>query len=208
MKLLLSGGGQNVASLDTLFAAHIDARRTVLYLPVAQEATDYAQCLEGFKRIYAPYGITRIEMCADLRQVILNDRYTAIYLDGGNTFKLLKEVKESGFDEKMVAFLRQGGFVYGRSAGSIIFGRDILPTTYEDENEVQLQDSTGLNLAGGFDICCHYGDEASRRYKRDRILALSGRSQGTIALPDDCGIFVEDETISFIGSGAVLFPAR
>ena len=97
--------------------------------------------------------------------------------------------------------------MYGSSAGSIIFGRDIIGTTYEDENNVGLSDSKGLNLVKGFDICCHYRDEDSKNYKRNRILKFSAQSSGTIALPDDCAILVDDNTISFIGNGIVMFTS-
>lgn len=207
MRLLLSGGGRDVAAADQFFASQIDLNRTVLYVPVAQDEAEvsYADCLEQFARKYAWYGITKIDMGTDLKQVTIGDAYTAIYIGGGNTFKLLKEVRESGFDAQLADFLHRGGFVYGSSAGSIIFGRDILPTTYEDENAVGFGDSKGLNLVKGYDICCHYGDAESRQYKRSRIQAFAGQSQGTIALPDDCAVFVEKDTLSFLGSGAVLF---
>lgn len=207
MRLLLSGGGGNVPATDQFFASQIDLDKKVLYIPVAQDESEvsYAECLERFLCKYAQYGVTNIEMCTDLKRAAIGEEYTAIYIGGGNTFKLLKEIRESGFDAYIVDFLNRGGFVYGSSAGSIIFGRDILPTTYEDENDVGFHDSKGLNLVKGYDICCHYGDEEARQYKRNRIQAYAAQSQGTIALPDECAIFVEDDTISFIGSGAVLF---
>jgi dipeptidase E len=207
MKLLLSGGGENVMAIDSFFSSKIDVNQTVLYVPNAKEDPEitYDQCLEWFTRNYSKYGIKKIEMRIDLEKIVLTDKYSAIYVGGGNTYKLLKEIKESGFYRKIIDFLNHGGFVYGSSAGSIIFGRDIIATTYEDENNVGLNDSKGLNLVNGFDVCCHYGDEKSRNYKRNRIEKYALESNGTIALPDDCGIYVENGTISFIGSGAVIF---
>ena len=108
-----------------------------------------------------------------------------------------------GFDKKIIAYLDQAGFVYGHSAGSIIFGNDIISTTYDTENIVGLDDSKGINLVKGFDICCHYSSD--REYKRKRIQEHSTQSQGVIALSDGCGLFVSDEEITFIGSGIVIF---
>lgn len=208
MRLLLSGGGRDMALLDTFFASHIDLDQTVLYIPVAADESErpYKQCLKDFQRRYAPYGITKIEMCTDLSRAAADDGYTAMYIDGGNTYKLLKEIRESNFHTAIFAFLQRGGFIYGNSAGSIVFGRDIKPTTFEDENEVGWKDSSGLNLVNGFNVCCHFSGKENRAYKWNRIMEYACSSKGTIALPDDCGIFVENEKITFMGNGCVFFP--
>jgi len=49
-----------------------------------------------------------------------------IYIGGGNTFKLLKELKESGFDKELLKFIKEGKPVYGGSAGALILGKNIL----------------------------------------------------------------------------------
>lgn len=206
MGLLLSGGGRTDDVTD-FFIAKIDLEKTVLYIPVASEDMSYEDCLARFTEAYGPKGLGNVRMCVDPRSAVLDDRIGAVYIDGGNTFKLLKIIKETGFDEKIKAYLEQGGFVFGLSAGSIVFGNDILGTTYETENEVGLKDSRGLNLVKGFDICCHYGsgDEENTAYKRNRINARLTQSHGTIALPDGCAVFIEGNAISFLGEGIVLF---
>jgi dipeptidase E len=148
-------------------------------------------------------------MCIDLNEAVISDKYTAIYIGGGNTFKLLKEIRESGFDKVLIDYINHGEFVYGLSAGSIIFSEDITSTTYETENCVGLENSTGLNMAKGFNVCCHYGngDEENTTYKRNRIQAYSAQSCGTIALPNGCAAYIQDDAITFIGSGAILFSS-
>ena len=207
MRFLLSGGGyaaEDRIELDSLFAAQIDVYGKILFVPVAEpDPARYEQCLTRFRDTYARYGITNIEMCTDLTHADIDTRYTAVYLGGGNTFKLLKEMKDSGFDKKLTAYLQQGGFVYGHSAGSIVFGHSILATTYETENIVGLADAGGLDLVQGFNICCHYRQD--RDYKRTRIRAYAGQFAGTIALSDGCGIFVCDDEITCVGDGVVIF---
>ena len=210
MRLLLSGGGEpdRVVHMDEFFVSKVDLQKPVLYIPVAWENDPtYAECFDWFNKTYQPFGIKNIEMCTDLKTVSNVNQYSAIFIGGGNTFKLLKEIKESRFDQKLKDYLYNGGFVYGGSAGSIIFGKDILSTTYEDENNVSLEDSTGLNLVKGFNICCHYGDgdEANTKGKRDRIKAYSEPTDVTIALPENCAIYVEDDQLTFLGSGAIMF---
>jgi peptidase E len=90
MKLLLSGGNaEGVVTLDEFFASQIDLSRTVLYVPVADKETNYDQRFEWFKRTYNKYGIVNIEMCIDLNKAVISDKYTAIYIGGGNTFNLM-----------------------------------------------------------------------------------------------------------------------
>ncbi len=197
MRLLLSGGGdaERVVHLDLFFVNQIDLQSTVLYVPVACEDDPvYARCWDWFKRTYKPYGIKNMEMCADLSGAPDLSGYAAVFIGGGNTYKLLKEIRASGFDKKLMDYLNGGGFVYGGSAGSIIFGSDIRPTTYEDENSVGLEDSSGLNMVNGCNICCHYGNggEENTQYKRDRIKEGGTMFTTTIALPENCGIYVED----------------
>ena len=172
MELLLSGGGdpKDVVALDQFFVSRIDTQKPVLYIPVALERAAYAGALDWFSETYKPYGITHIEICTDLNLAPDLERFTAIFIGGGNTFKLLKEMQESGFDQKVVAYLKSDGFVYGGSAGSIIFGKSIKSAAYADENLVGLTDLAGLNMVGGRDIFCHYAtkdDEFIRHYDND-----------------------------------------
>jgi dipeptidase E len=210
MRLLLSGGNaEGVVIIDEFFISRIDLNKTVLYIPVADYEINYSKRFEWFKSTYQPYGVTNIELCTDLSKATISDNHTAIYIGGGNTYKLLKEIKENGFDKKLIDFINRNGFVYGLSAGSIIFSKDITSTTYETENERGFNDTSGLNFAKGFNICCHYGngDEDNTNYKRNRILKYSAQSNGTIALPNGCAAYIQDEAVTFIGSGALLFKA-
>ena len=197
-RLLLSGGGssESVATLDAVFVSEIEVTKPVLYVPVAMEAKrfSYAQCLEWFTGIYAPYGITNIQMCTDLNAAPDLGQFTAVFIGGGNTFKLLKEIKDAGFDTKLIEYLAQGGFLYGGSAGAIICGNSIEAAYYGDSsdvNDVGLEDLTGLNLLGGMDVWCHYtpkDDEQIVKYAADLYI-----------LYEESGLFMHGSGITGIG---------
>ena len=196
MKLLLSGGGDpnDVVALDTLFSSQIDKQKPVLYVPIAWDddpTNTYMCCLDWFKQTFQPYGITNIELCADLSNVGDMNKYTAVFIGGGNTYKLLKHIKESRFDVKLVEYLNSGGFVYGGSAGAIIFGSTINTAEYADANDVGLTDFSGLNLVGGKDILCHYSpkdDDFIKRYPNDLYI-----------LYEESGLFVTDGGVEVVG---------
>jgi len=194
MKLLLSGGGapQNVVALDKLFVSMINMQETVLYIPVAWENTPtYAGCFNWFKETYNSYGIMNLEMCVNLNHITDLSRFTAIFIGGGNTFKLLKEIKESRFDKKLMDYLNGGGFVYGGSAGAIIFGNTIKSAEYADDNNVGLTDLSGFNLVGGRDVFCHYSirdNEFITNYSNDLYI-----------LYEESGLYINSNKIESIG---------
>ena len=160
MPIILSGGGspEVVVPIDMYFASAIDLSKTVLYIPVAMEAHvfSYDECFAWFRSVYEGYGITNVEMCADLKQLHLDDRYGAVFIGGGNTFKLLNEIQQSDFQGQLRSYLDAGGVLYGGSAGAIVCGRTIEPAACEDENTVGLKDLSGLNLLVDYDVFCHY----------------------------------------------------
>lgn len=74
--------------------------------------------------------------------------FDIIYVNGGNTYYLLDQVKKSGFDSVVKEFLRKGGLYIGVSAGSIIAGPsiEILNYTKGDPNLIGITDYSAMAL--------------------------------------------------------------
>ena len=95
---------------------------------------------------------------------------------GGNTFYLLKELREKKLDEKIIHAINNGVIYIGSSAGSIILGKTIETALPYDENWVNLEDFEGLNMVDAI-IIPHanrkqeFIKEAKERYK-DKIIEL------------------------------------
>ena len=51
--------------------------------------------------------------------------YDVVYLTGGRTSYLLERINDTGFRDTLLAYIRDGGFVIGVSAGSIIFANNL-----------------------------------------------------------------------------------
>lgn len=159
MPILLAGGGgpEAVIPIDTYFVSAIDRQRPVLYIPIAMEPHmfTYDECYNWFQSTYAPYGITKTELCTDLTGLTLSQHYSAVFIGGGNTFKLLQAVQQSDFAKQIRAYVQAGGMLYGGSAGAILCGKTIASAAFLDENNCGLQDLSALDLLGGSDVFCH-----------------------------------------------------
>ena len=126
----------------------------------------------------------------------LND-YACIYIGGGNTYKLLSELKSSGAFEKIKNYLiNEDGIVYGGSAGAIIFGKDLDSCNTDDDNEVGLVDNSGLDLINGYSLLCHYTsrDEERTELSKKYLLELS-KTKPIYAIPEEDTIYIDDDKI-------------
>lgn len=200
MKLMAAGGGgaKDSRHLDTLLAEHCTSTKKMLYLPIALDGKQpsYQKCFEWISSVFQPLGFN-ISMWTDLSGRTISDlnEFTSVYIGGGNTFRLLKKLRDYDFGKTLLAFSEAGGIIYGGSAGAIILGRDILTCDHMDQNEVGLKDFTGLNLFNGYSIWCHYTS------KDDSLIEafIESNDHPVIALPERSGVFLHDKNISAIG---------
>jgi len=87
-----------------------------------------------------------------------------LIITGGNTFKLLDNLRRSGLDKAIKEFASKNEFVLaGFSAGALVLTPTIevcnLPNY--DKNEVGLKDLTGLNIVN-FEVFPHYTEQEHR----------------------------------------------
>lgn len=130
---------------------------------------------------------------------LLNDK-DVIAVQGGNTFYLMKCVRESGFDIVVKELLTQGKIYIGISAGSVIAGPNIAVAGYGgddwDKNDVGLTDLTGMNLVD-FAISPHLTAEE---------LVLLKKMQTEVdykirAITNDQAFLVKDGIVTLVGKG-------
>jgi dipeptidase E len=176
----------------------------MLYLPVAMNGVEpsYDACLAWVTSVFAPLGVTDIVMWTDLMGKTLDDvrPFSAVYIGGGNTFRLLHALRTSGVDRVLATYIADGGIVYGGSAGAIVLGADITTAAHADPNTAGLQDTRGLDVVDGCSIWCHFDPAQATRvetYARER-------AHPVIALSEDAGVVVEDATITALGTTPVV----
>jgi len=200
MKLFLSGGGHRAFNLDKEFYDQINKTKPLLYIPIAMDTKKhpYDECYKWVKGYFSSFGFENIKMITDLRNFPEKrlDNYGGIYIGGGNTPYLLKELKESGFWDLLKKAIQKDIPIAGGSAGAVIFAKTIIPSLYADENNVGLEDFSAMDCLNGYEIWCHYDesmDSTVKNYMKKYDL------NKIIALPEYCGVFVNDNKIQIIG---------
>lgn len=205
MKLFISGGGKRPFVLDELFVKALIKGKPLLYIPLAMEKKLFPVCYKWFSGYFSSLGVNDFEMAESFEDVDL-ERYSGVYIGGGNTPKLLKEMKESSFYEKLEKAIDEGMPVAGGSAGAVIHGKTIIPSLIADENKVGLKDFNAYDNLKGFEVWCHYtkeDDEDIReyieKYNFEKVIAIS----------DYVGIYVSGEEMKIVGeSSAWIFDSK
>lgn len=90
--------------------------------------------------------------CCDIREREMDHAFTthefdgfdAVYVCGGNTYHLLRKMRECNFKTALTPFLKRGGVYVGVSAGSIVAGPTVAGS--RDDNDAGLTDAAGLSL--------------------------------------------------------------
>ena len=204
MRLILAGGGEGKDSkpLDKLLLSLIQPKK-ILYVPLARKKQSFPKCKEWFSSTFANLNF---DMLTNTKKKNLS-QYGGMYIGGGNTFHLLSQLRKTELKTIIDYFLENNKPIYGGSAGAIIFGKDIRTAALgkdSDINEVKLRNFSGLNLAKGYAIQCHYEpnqDSELKRFSKQTKLEV-------IALSERSGILVENKTIHAIGYDPVYVFSR
>ena len=168
-RIIFSGGGDERDSrpLDEIFAGWVGTGR-MLYLPTALVRPSNIQAgVRWIKQVFTPLGIKKIEAWETLldKSASRLASFDAVYIGGGNTFYLLQQLRRYKLDLALDDFIQQGKPVYGGSAGAIVLGYDITSCAHIDENIIGLTDYSGMDLALGYTIWCHYTPEDEARIR-------------------------------------------
>ncbi len=110
-----------------------------------------------------------------------------IYISGGNTFKTVKRIRDCGFDNEIIRYVKNGVTYIGGSAGAHIASANVEHVSAFDSIPDGMTDFNGLGFFDGI-LICHYTDD--RRSIYDKLVA--DRKFKVYALTDDESIVVEE----------------
>ena len=210
MRLILNGGGSDEQIKESLeiFAREVNGGK-VLYVPLAWNNGKMEECINWFKSEMLPYGVTDIDDVLDAKDITKDKlaKYSAIFIGGGNTFKLLKMLKETEAFSSINEFLNNGGIVMGGSAGALIFGKSIdtclkteLNINSTDENLVNLKDTAGFNKINGYSLFVHYQRKPEQIEKTAiNIQRLTEQGHKVICLPEETSLWINGNKMAIIG---------
>lgn len=194
--IFLAGGGSAEDSrlLDERFVNIIDHTKPLVYIPNAMKSRPYKSCLEWFRSVMTPLGVTNIEMWDDLQVRYPVTSIAGIYIGGGDTAKLLKELRVSSFSDYLLEVADTGVPLYGGSAGAIILGEDI--RTAPEAKSFDDSDATGLKIVPGYSMVCHYNvsEETVVRQLAQRF------GHSILAIPEKAGGHLSDSVLTNYGT--------
>ena len=164
-KLLLTSTGLANQNITHQFLQIIDkpvSQIKIIFVPTASRSEEELKYVNESKKELLDLGIpeNNIKTLNLDKSVSFNEveNFDVIYVCGGNTFYLLKKVRETGFDKVIIEFAKTDKLYFGVSAGSILVCPNIDIASPFDENDVNLTDLTGLNLTDVI-VSPHYKDE-------------------------------------------------
>lgn len=95
MRVFLCGGGSGNQTRDAYEKLReiIDTDKPLLYIPIAMNYDCMDHCYNWIKEELIDYNITNIDMVRTIRDFDDKnlDNYCAVFIGGGNTYKLLFE---------------------------------------------------------------------------------------------------------------------
>lgn len=162
--------------------------------------TDY---LERHRKFFKDnnYNIQEIDldgMNEDGLRNLLKD-FEAVMVEGGNSFYLLKSIRESGFDKVIKELIPKGLMYMGASAGSYVACPSIEMALWKHQDKYNhhgITDFTAMNLVP-FLMTAHYKPEYRDLLKEK----ISQTKYQVKVLDDDQAILVENDEVKLIGKG-------
>jgi len=206
MKLIMTGGAESehFKAIDQYFTSLLGQDPYLLFIPLAGDPRNFDEGLERIHETFSTVHFKRIEMCLDLEELDWGylKKFDAIYIDGGNTFTLMDEIRNTHFYELIHRFLHHGGIINGDSAGAIILGSHLETAHFGDTPDENISDVIsyqGLNLLGQYAIHCHYEDTE----KKEVQTFVKEYGFPVIALYENSAIAVIDRQLQVIGEAPV-----
>lgn len=211
--LLISNSGRPYLAhcQDALFAFLGAARRLAFVSAAAlkDEATYYEIARAALAGTSGALTVDHLRWDADYRPTLAAAQ--AVFVGGGNTYALLKRLRESGLLDAIRERVRAGLPYLGSSAGANVAGPNILTTN--DWNVVGLSTFTALGLVA-FNVNPHYRETdpamAPGSETRDERIAeyLLVNANPVVGVEEGTLIRVEDGVATALGVGRVKVFAR
>lgn len=132
MRVLLTSAGLETEEIKECFMNMADKDMSLvkaLFIPTAAIDADAIEVLPKCMNDLLKCGILNknikvydLHVGMDIEEL---QQYDVVYLCGGNTHYLLERINDTKFNESLMAYINDNGFVIGVSAGSLIFSNNL-----------------------------------------------------------------------------------
>lgn len=204
MKQIVLGGGGS-AEKEARVLAHLSSLvpsgGRVLNLPWAQPDPAHPGLHDWIQSALGPFGMTNVVSVQTVDEQVCRyvDSFDAVFMGGGNTYRLLHRLRETGLGAVLVRLNESGLPIYGGSAGAIVLGADIGTCAHLDRNESGVSDLQGLDRCGGAAVWCHYVESDDARIG-DFVREVG---VDVLCLPENAGVCVDSAGVGALGPGEV-----
>lgn len=162
-KLIFTSKGLNQPKGFQLISKELEkdgdeADKSILLISVPEYGINnllYEACIE--------MGFSSDNITVHRKDISLQEYYDYIYVTEGNAFQILKYIRDNQLTDLIRASVEAGATYIGASAGALIAGTDIECALDFDENVVQMEDFTALQLFDGI-VIPHYNRKELERY--------------------------------------------
>ena len=208
-RLLLLSNTQNegLGTLDHAMPA-IKARLGGVdhVLLVLYASKDRAAGVEKFRKRFAVEGVAVDELTPDAKGLEALAKARAVYVGGGNTYRLLKSLQDAGQLEPLRRRVREGVPYVGASAGSVLAAPTIMTT-----NDMPIVSVAGFKALGlvPFQINVHFFDPIPGmpgETREERLFEFLEENDAPIlAMRQGGWLVVDGDAGALGGAGARLF---
>ncbi len=171
------------------------------YVTTASKGTDNTNYLELHKKSMKEMGLRFEEMdiegkCeAELRR-FLSTKNVA-HIEGGNTFYLLRAIRQTGFDKILAEFVEKGLIYIGTSAGSYVACATIETSTWKSQRDrYGITDLRAMHFVP-FILKAHYTDDMRPLVQEKK----KNLKYPLLILRDGQAVLVEGDKYTFVGEG-------
>jgi dipeptidase E len=202
-KLFLSSYFSGVAKLFSDFTDNACSGKRVVFIPTASLPEKVTFYVEADKKTLAKLGliIDELEISTATKDEIADkiSRADYIFVEGGNSFFLLQELRRTAADKLIIEHINKGKLYIGASAGSMIVSKDIEYVKYMDNPKVAQDLNGDFTALGVIDFCIvpHFTNFPFKK-SAEKIVNLYSDKLDLRPISNNQAVIVEDSKIEMV----------
>jgi dipeptidase E len=202
-KLFLASYFSGVKALFSPFAENDCFGKKVVFIPTASLPEKVTFYVGSDKKTLGKLGmiVDELEISTASQEEIENKIAAAdyVFVEGGNTFFLLQELKRTGADKLIIEHIHKGKPYVGASAGAMILSRDIEYVQYMDDPSLAPALHGDFSALSIVDFCVvpHFTNVPFKKAGK-RIVNLYGDTLDLRPISNSQAVIVDGDTIETV----------